>query len=151
MATLYGVNSTKRDVNVPPDQIPGYDQSGRLKVFYDEYTLLADLGSADVINLMKLPKGCRVLDAILYTDAMGGSCACKVGWAASSDAAEAADDDALLAAATSLVSAARKSMAAEAGRGKVLAGEVQVQLTTSAVSSSATGNKLRLAVIVAMP
>jgi hypothetical protein len=95
MANFYGVNATK--IAASPQQLAEQgEQSGHVKVIFDQYTLTATKAQNDVIKLGGLiPAGARVIDVILNLsaslDAAGGTL--EVGWAASADAAEAADDD----------------------------------------------------------
>ena len=91
MADLYGVNRTLLN-NVPEQKIPAGEQSGRLRVAYDSYTTAGAIGS-DVIHLMKIPKGARILDIRVKHGAHGNSGTFDIGWLASDDAVESEDTD----------------------------------------------------------
>ena len=91
MADLYGVNRTLLN-NVPEQKIPAGEQSGRLRVAYDSYTTAGAIGS-DVIHLMKIPKGARILDIRVKHGAHGNSGTFDIGWLASDDAVESEDLD----------------------------------------------------------
>ncbi len=69
MATLYGVQTTKR-LNTNPAKLvdQGYD-GGRVKVMSDSFALSADLAAADIIMVGRLPKGARVIDVrVVFPD-----------------------------------------------------------------------------------
>jgi hypothetical protein len=68
MATLLGKNYTKQFSNVPSEKIDKGEQFGDVHVAYDSYTMSAALADGDIIKMMKLPKGAKVVDAILKTD-----------------------------------------------------------------------------------
>ena len=91
MATLYGVNRTLLN-NVPEQKIPAGEQSGRLRVAYDSYTTAGAIGT-NVIHLMKIPKGARILDIRVKHGAHGNSGTFDIGWLASDDAVESEDTD----------------------------------------------------------
>src|ERR1044072_7859009 len=93
MATLKAEQRTKADANPAQLGEQGY-KGAKVRVLSDKYSLPADTASANIIKMGKPPKGARVFDFRLIfadLDASGGTL--DIGWAASSDAAEAADDD----------------------------------------------------------
>lgn len=152
MATLLGVGATLRAAN-PARPVNPPDGYNRRMVMYDEYTLLADLGSADIIQLMKIPVGARVLGGTLKYGAMGGSCALSLGWAASGEATplEAAVATGFFSGlAVSSAGATSFTSGTLTGLFKKFLSEVQVQILTSAVSSSATGKVFGLALDIAV-
>jgi len=85
MASLYGVNATYLQ-NVPEEKIPAGEQSGRVRVAYDNYTFAASLAS-DTLYLQKIPKGARVLDVIVkFADLDSSTTArCDIGWSGDPD------------------------------------------------------------------
>ena len=91
MADLYGVNRTLLN-NVPEQKIPAGEQMGRVRVAYDSYTTGGAIGD-DVINLMKIPKGARILDIRVKHGAHGNSGTLDIGWLASDDGSESEDTD----------------------------------------------------------
>lgn len=91
MADLYGVNRTLLN-NVPEQKIPAGEQMGRVRVAYDSYTTAGAIGD-DVINLMKIPKGARILDIRVKHGAHGNSGTLDIGWLASDDGVESEDTD----------------------------------------------------------
>lgn len=154
MATFYGSNATKRDNTTPVQMIEARDGYGKLRVLYDEYTLTADLASADVINMAKIPANARVLDVIVaYTDLDASGGTIDVGWAAGATGAEAADDDGFIANADVATAAdvvkMSDNLANGAGQFKVFSEEVQVQVKIDG-DTDATSGTIKLAVIIAV-
>jgi len=73
MADRYGKNYAKT-IAFPPDKIPMVDAYGKLYTSYDEY----DLGgvaatSGDLIYMMKIPAGVRIVDVVLLSAALTGA------------------------------------------------------------------------------
>lgn len=139
MATVYGANATKRDNTVPSQKIPAGEVRGIKRIAYDSYAAAGALTSGDIIKLMKIPAGARVLHAEVVADDLGTTGTAKLGWAAGSSGAEAADDDGLVASIDLNAAAARTAMALEAGKFKEFSEEVQVQLVLTA-NTTAAGN-----------
>lgn len=142
MATLYGVNADYNLVDVPRTMIPHGEAGGRVRLLYDTFTSTAAPSSGDIIKMgAPIPKGARVIDAMLKHTDFGNTAECKFGWAASSDAAEAADDDGFMLSvdlnAAANVVWSSDNLAAPAGIGKQFTAEVQPQVELSA---SATAN-----------
>ena len=140
MSTLYGVNATKRDVTVPADKIDANAGYAKMRVMHDKYVASGALSSGDVINFMKIPKGARVIEAILKYGDLGTTGTGKLGWAAGANGDEAADDDGLMAsldfntAADCILSS--QNLAAPIAIGKEFSEEVQVALTLTAATTA---------------
>lgn len=84
MATYYGSNATKREVNVPSQKAGNGEEGGVVRCLYDSFALSADLTTSDTIKMGFIPKGARVLDvhvAFDDLDASGGTM--DIGWLAS--------------------------------------------------------------------
>ena len=82
MTTYYGANRTQT-ISSQPTKIPKGESGGKLKVYYDSYTLPgAVLQVDDVIDFMKLPAGLRVIEAILESPSLGTTGKLKLGFAA---------------------------------------------------------------------
>lgn len=148
MSTYYGVNATKRDVNVPSQKIPPGEVNGRVRVAYDEFTLTADLTTSDVIKMMKIPAGARVLDVHLAfdkLDASGGTI--DVGWEA--NGVDEADPNGFINAADVATAAdvvkMSDNLANGAGQFKEFSVETQVTVVPSA-DTDATSGSIKLAV-----
>lgn len=148
MANKYGVNATKRDVSVPSVKIAPGEVGGAVQFAYDEYSLTADLAANDVIKLMKLPAGARVLDVVVNSADLdsGATGEIKVGWAA--NGVDAADDDGFITALDIHTAAAAKAMSslqAAAGYFKKFTVETQVEIVISG-DTNATSGKIMLGV-----
>jgi len=86
MATVYSIQKTKWDQNVPSQKIDTTELAGRVRVAHAEYEA-ASLASGDVIQMFNLPNGARIISGRLAHDALGGSTTLSVGYAAHSNAA----------------------------------------------------------------
>ena len=95
MAAYYSTNYTKQYVNVPAEKIPAGEQYGVMRVAYDDYTFAGDVGNADTITFMKLPRGARIIDIHMVTTALDGGTG-DLGWTASDDGSITADADGFL-------------------------------------------------------
>lgn len=91
MAIKYGTNATLRLAYESPNSssagtIPSLVEQGdyhsKLRCSYDEYTLTADLAANDIIYLMKLPKGARVINLMIDSSDLDAQSAgaLTVGW-----------------------------------------------------------------------
>ncbi len=150
MATLYGVNATKRDVNVPADKIGKGEVAGRLRVAYDEYVAAGAITSGDIIKMMKLPPKARVLDVIFSSSDLGTTGTAVVGWAA--NGVDNADTDGFLTTIDLNAAAINASMAATAvppaGQFKQFSVETQVQVELTASTTAAGTIKLAVLFVV---
>ena len=64
MATLYSNQKTKWSQNVPSEKIDTNEQSGRLRIAFADVTL-ASAQIGDVVELVNLPNGARIIDGYL--------------------------------------------------------------------------------------
>jgi hypothetical protein len=149
MATLYGVNATKRDVNVPADKIGKGEVNGRVLFAYDEYTSTGAIAINDVINVMKLPAKARVISTVLSSTDLGTVGTLTVGWAA--NGVDAADDDGLLT--TVDVNAAAIKVGdieqvPQAGTFKQFGAETQIQIKATAATDAAGTIKIGIMYVV---
>jgi len=148
MATLYGVNATLRDVNVPAEKIETKMDFGRLRVSYDEITLAAELTAADVIKCMKLPKGAKMYDAHLQSPQLGsagGSGELDFGFEA--NGSDAADPNAFLSAVEVGSAAANVRMSDDltlAGNSFEFAEETQLIITANETTDAGIGDKIKV-------
>ncbi len=104
MATYYSNQYQDAFVDVPSDKIRPGDQSGKLRFMFFDFTVPSVAPSnADFYLLGKIPKGARVVEAVISFPDLGGSGSVDLGWAASAEldsagsAVEAADVDGFLA------------------------------------------------------
>lgn len=86
--TLKGVNRTLRTA-APPSKIPAGEERGRVHWYYDEYAWTTNSVIGDVVTLMTIPKGARVVDAIVTMNDNGTAGQYDIGYAASADGLEA--------------------------------------------------------------
>ena len=86
MATVYSVQKTKWDQNVPSQKIETTELAGRVRVAFAEYE--ADsLAVNDVIQMFNLPNGARIVSGRLAHDALNSSTELSVGYAAHTNSA----------------------------------------------------------------
>ena len=103
MATVYSVQKTKWNQNVPSEKIETTELAGRVRVAFAEYEA-ASLAINDVIQMFNLPNGARIVSGRLAHDALNSSTQLSVGFAAHTSSAGstvALDADAYKAAASS--------------------------------------------------
>tara|TARA_R100001443_G_scaffold3531_1_gene11067 strand:+ start:779 stop:1243 length:465 start_codon:yes stop_codon:yes gene_type:complete len=103
MATVYSVQKTKWDQNVPSEKIETTELAGRVRVAFAEYEA-ASLAINDVVEMFNLPNGARIVSGRLAHDALNSSTQLSVGYAAHTNSAGstvALDADAYKAAASS--------------------------------------------------
>lgn len=153
MATTFGLNATLRDVNVPSSKIKSNEGGGRVQMAYDEVTFSSEPATNDVVNMMKLPKGAKIVDAAVVWAATGGSVGnIGLGWAASSDGVEAASAQGLIASVSTVAAGSSRTNdsgnAGAAGNMKTFASECQVQLLVVAGTTGGAFNGKKFKVMV---
>ena len=89
MATVYSVQKTKWDQNVPSEKIDTTELAGRVRVAFAEYeaATATPLAQNDVVQMFNLPNGARIVSGRLAHDGLGGSATLSVGYAAHTNAA----------------------------------------------------------------
>lgn len=147
MATLYSDQYADAYNDVPSHKLAKGDVNGPVRSMVMEYTLTSSVPAAsDVIKMGKIPKGARLLEAVLKHPDVGGLGAIKIGWSASSDAVEAADDDGIMAAVDLDTAADVQNMsgnaASPAGLGKRFEAEVDVEITINDDWTATSGTLL---------
>lgn len=165
MATLYSDQYSDAYVEVPSSKINSPDFNGIPRIAYFSYPLPSVAPSnSDVIKLCKLPKGARVLNAVLDLPDLGDTTVLDLGWAASAEldssgsAVEAADDDGLLASIDGDVAKDAFSMLTAMEAGGTLPGhlkkfsaEVDVQIkVTDAWTSTTTTDSIKGYILYAL-
>ena len=103
MATVYSIQKTKWDQNVPSEKIETTELAGRVRVAFAQYEA-PSLAINDVIQMFNLPNGARIVSGRLAHDALNSSTQLSVGYAAHTSSAGstvALDADAYKAAASS--------------------------------------------------
>ena len=86
MATVYSIQKTKWDQNVPSEKIDTTELAGRVRVAFAEYEA-ASLAINDVIQMFNLPNGARIVSGRLAHDALNSSTQLSVGYAAHTNSA----------------------------------------------------------------
>ena len=86
MATVYSVQKTKWNQNVPSEKIETTELAGRVRVAFAEYEA-ASLAINDVIQMFNLPNGARIVSGRLAHDALNSSTQLSVGYAAHTSSA----------------------------------------------------------------
>ncbi len=148
MATLYGVNATKRDVTTPSVKINVNNQGGRVRHAYDSYTLLAEAAIGDIIKLMKLPAGAKLIDARLIAPSDGLTGQWDLGWAAYGS--EVTDQNGIFGGAaegdTGGGAVDSKLLGVAPGYNKEFNAEVQLQLEAIEATTGSTGDEIQVEV-----
>lgn len=142
MATFYGSNATLRDNTVPSKKIAGMDNGGRIRSMYDSFSLSAALSTGDVINMMKIPAGARVLEVILSSPDLDSSTAATLsaGWTATSvDSAQATGFINTVDVHTAAKVARMTDVAGALGLYKQFGAETQVQVQVTAAGNATSG------------
>jgi len=86
MATVYSVQKTKWNQNVPSEKIETTELAGRVRVAFAEYEA-ASLAINDVVEMFNLPNGARIVSGRLAHDALNSSTQLSVGYAAHTNSA----------------------------------------------------------------
>lgn len=94
MAQLFGENNTKYYQTVPAQKIDSGEQNARIFVARDSYTGQLSATSTDVVDMMRIPKGARILDVKAFIT--GGAGSADVGWVYNVDGAVVDSDKFLL-------------------------------------------------------
>lgn len=145
MAELYGNNYKLAYVDVPAKQIGVGEQAGRKRILFDSHTFAAAVNAiGDVIKIGKLPKGARVLEAVVFSDSLGTTGILDFGWAASADGLEIADPNGFISGADAGGQAVKAlSSNASVGLAKKFAAEVEIQLVLTEATDGALGDSVK--------
>lgn len=142
--SLEGVNYNLVN-QVPAKKVPPGEYAGRVRCLYDEHTFAADVNAigAKVFLGGKLPKGARVLEAVVLCPSLGATGIFDVGYQA--NGVDAADPNAFILAADAGGQAVKgMSSAGSAGLGKKFGADTQVELTFTEASASAEGEIVKV-------
>lgn len=147
LGTVYGSNYTKAFISNPVQMVEQGVSGGKVKCLYDSYTLpsaVIDVGDVVKLGALKLPKGAKVVDAIIACASLGTTGILKLGYEA--NGVDAADDNAFIGAADAGGQAVMAHPeAGAAGIFKTLGAETQVVLGCSEISTN-TDVKIEVAV-----
>lgn len=145
MATVYGVNNTKKYITNPIDKVQAKEDGGKVRVAYDSYVFLANaFADGDLIELMKLPKGAKVVDAFVKAPSLGTTGIFDLGYKA--NGVDVIDENAFVSAADAGGQAVFKRMSTEAGSFKEFSVETTVILDCTEVTTAAIGLTIEVAV-----
>jgi len=141
MGTVYSVQKTKWDQNVPKDMIKPNELSGRVRVAYGLYEAATEQSD---IHMFNLPNGARILSGELVHDALNSSTTLSVGHAAytdSSGSAVALDvDEYKAAAASTSVTTVAVAVTSALGKNSVVdANEDGIPVTVSLAGANGAG------------
>lgn len=147
LGTVYGANYTKAFNSNPPVMVAQGESGAKVKCLQDSYTLptaVIDVGDVVKLGALKLPKGAKVVDAIIACASLGTTGILKLGYEA--NGVDAADDDAFISSADAGGQAVMQHPNAGcAGIFKTLGAETQVVLGCSEIS---TNNNVKIDVAV---
>lgn len=134
MPTYFSSQFQQAYVTVPSEKISVGDSSGDVQVAqFNIAATAAVLSSADILKLVKLPQGSRILQVRLVVGALGAG-TLNVGWSASANGLEAASASGVVSA-LAVTSATANVYYPNNAR---FAGEVDLQIIP-VVSTSASG------------
>jgi hypothetical protein len=139
MAIFNGSNFEKVN-SVPSQKIPKGEFSGKVRCLYDSFSCAQNVFAiSDKINIgALLPKGARVLEAVLASPSLGTTGIMQLGIAAG--ASEAADPNAFINAADAGGQAVKAEMPLGSyGLGKQFSEDLQVQINFTEASDAADG------------
>lgn len=142
MASLYGVNAAKLVANTGVKIAKG-QSSGRVRNFYDELTIVANVNAInDTIDFGSLlPAGARIVGGKVKGPSTGTTGIIKLGY--TDNGSDVADDDAF----GPTFDFGGQAVEAEingAGVGKTLAKATQVQATFTEATDAAAGKKIQV-------
>jgi len=139
MAIFNGSNFAKVN-SVPSQKIPKGEFSGKVRCLYDSFACPQNIiAIGDKINMSALlPKGARVLEAVIASPSLGTTGIMQLGFAAG--AIEAADPDAFIVSADAGGQAVKAEMPLNAyALGKQFSEDLQVQINFTEASDAANG------------
>lgn len=82
LGTVYGANYTKAFNSNPPVMVAQGESGAKVKCLQDSYTLpsaVIDVGDVVKLGALKLPKGAKVVDAIIACASLGDTGILKLG------------------------------------------------------------------------
>jgi len=148
MASLYGVNHAKAFVNTVDDvKVDVSAYHGKVRQIYDEIDLSAVLAIGDKVYLGKLPKGAKVVEAILAFPDLGTAGVLDLGYE-KLDSSLSSDQDAFLASVDVASAADTVKMSDQSnmvGFGLEMDGEAYIVLKAT-TATTATSGKIKCVV-----
>lgn len=144
MAEFNGNNYGKIYSNVPSEAIGIGEFSGKVKMLFDSFTCEQNVYAINDIVKMgaKLPKGARVLEAVLVSPSLGTTGIMQLGFA--NNGVDVADPDAFIASADAGGADVKALMpAGAAGLGKKFEAETEIQIKFTEASDAANGLEIK--------
>lgn len=153
MATLTSVNSdsyANSYVTKPSVQIDVTLEKGRVRRAYASYTVDSadEFGTSGLINMFKLPKGARIIDASLVIPASGATGIVDVGWDAGDNSDETADANGIFAGADPGDAAVNATLDKTlAGYNRKFADTVNIQIDVTEATADSGGDEWELEIL----
>ncbi len=138
MATIYGVEATKREAGSLAEQ---GKLGGIVRSAYDEYLSAGAVIATGALKLMKLPQGARLIGIKAVWPDHGTTGAATLGWEA--NGVDAADADGIIAA-MDLTAAGNVIALASAGFQKKFGAETQITCTIGTATDASTDLKIQV-------
>ena len=152
MATVFGVNYSKKFIANPSEKVVGKEHSGKVRMAFDSYVFAANVvAGANVIKLMKLPAGAKVVDCIVKCPSLGTTGIFELGYEA--NGVDIADPNGFLVS-TSIDAGGQAVLGvptlASVAIFKEFSVETQVILTQSEDTTAALGLAIEVAIFYTM-
>jgi hypothetical protein len=151
LGTVYTDQYTASYITKPSSQVDVTLEKGRVRRAYAAYTIPTadEVAVGTVINMFKLPKGARIVDAKFSAPDDETSGIVVVGWDGGADSLETANDDAIFDAVeldfgNALINA--RMLQSNPGYNHKLLDTVNIQLTGTEASNASGDNVLELEV-----
>ena len=145
MPTVNGLNATKFQAT-PKQKVRANAQHGKLRIMYDEHTLLAELTANDIIRMgAPLPPGARIIEAKLMSPQLGsggGNGELDMGWVAVGSGDLTDDPNGLidgLEVGSALGNAQMSDTQSLAGNGKVISDTEEAQVIVTGIETTDAG------------
>ena len=152
MSRLFGANATLGQ-SEPIQRVDSRDQNGRIMIMRDSFTFLVELANGDdIVFGRKLPRGAKVIQAILDTPIIAGLTDLDLGWL--DNGTDGVDLDGLLDGLDANAGAFRTKMNDSQGRpgqDKQFTEDVEIIVTANAgPSTNAIGKTMKVEIHYAM-
>lgn len=144
MANFYSSQYQSAYVDVPSQKLAPGEQVGRVRSLICEHTFAAELTTSDALYLGKLPKGAKIVDAVLKTADLGTTGVVDIGWDGGVNSLETADPNGIFAAVDVKTAAAVNRMAFVPGLHHEMLDDVNILMVPSENTNAATGLSISL-------
>ena len=149
MSSLYGVNYTKSEVNVPSEKLPIGDLGGRVRMSLDSHTFAANVfATTDELFMNRIPKGAKIIDVIVECEDLGTTGILNIGHDGGDNGNETADADAFFAAQDVKAAAIRAKLSSQvAGSFKDFGDDCFLKIVPTENTDAASGKKISVCVL----